>query len=94
MAIEVRDVPDEGHFVITVDGTQAGVAEYKLRDDLMVFTHTEIDSDFEGRGLASTLVRAALDVARARGLQVQPLCPYVRSWIRKHPDYQDLVLKD
>jgi predicted GNAT family acetyltransferase len=57
-----------------------------------VFTHTDIDDAFEGRGLGSTLVRAALDTARERGLAVRPDCPFVRAYVAKHPDeYLDLV---
>jgi len=57
-----------------------------------VFTHTEIDDASEGRGLGSTLVRAALDDARRRGLSVRPDCPFVRAYVARHPDdYLDLV---
>ncbi|MDT4997198.1 MAG: uncharacterized protein QOD45_1266, partial [Pseudonocardiales bacterium] len=55
------------------------------------FIHTEISPEFGRRGLASELIRAALDSARTRGLQVQPFCPFVRGFIAKHPDYRDLV---
>jgi uncharacterized protein len=53
--------------------------------------HTEVDDRFQGAGLAGKLARASLDAARARHLRVLPTCPYIRSWIRKHPDYADLV---
>jgi predicted GNAT family acetyltransferase len=59
-----------------------------------VFVHTEIDDAFEGRGLGSILVRAALDAARSRGLAVRPDCPFVRGYIARHPEYLDLVPAD
>ena len=89
----VLDVPDWSRFEIHVDGRLAGFAQYRLKDaGLIVFTHTEIDDAFEGRGLGSTLIRAALDAARSRGLAVRPDCPFVRAYIARHPDdYLDLV---
>jgi len=58
---------------------------------LIVFTHTEIDDAFEGQGLGSTLVRAALDAARTRGLAVRPDCPFVRGYVARHSEYLNLV---
>jgi predicted GNAT family acetyltransferase len=56
--------------------------------------HTEVDLAQEGKGLASTLVRGALDDIRARGGVIVPLCPYVIGFLRRHPDYEDLVDRD
>lgn len=72
-------------------GVVAGFARYRLRDDAIVFTHTEVDDAFEGRGVGSALAREALDDARERGLSVVPRCPFIRSWIESHPEYADLV---
>jgi predicted GNAT family acetyltransferase len=89
----VLDNPEQSRFEIHADGRLGGVAEYRMKDPgLIVFTHTEIDDAFEGRGLGSTLVRAALDTARSRGLAVRPDCTFVRGYITRHPDeYLDLV---
>jgi len=89
--ISVTDVSSASRYEITVDGVLAGFAAYRDRDGRRVFTHTEIDPRFEGRGLGSQLVRAALDDVRARGLTIVPLCPFVRSWLGKHAGYADLV---
>ena len=90
---DVRDVPGSSRFEIHVDGRLAGFAAYRMKDPhLVVFTHTEVDDAFEGRGLGSTLVRAALDAARRKGLAVRPDCPFVRAYVARHPDdYLDLV---
>jgi predicted GNAT family acetyltransferase len=53
--------------------------------------HTEVLPRFEGRGLAGELTAAVLDQAREEGLDVLPFCPYVKSYIAKHPEYTDLV---
>ncbi|RKS07833.1 hypothetical protein DFP74_3518 [Nocardiopsis sp. Huas11] len=91
MANDVVDVRDRRRYEITADGEVAGFAEYILTDELVTFTHTEIDPAFEGRGLGGALVRAALDDVRTRGLKVLPLCPFVKGWIQRHRDYVDLV---
>ena len=91
MDVEVTDNPDKARFEIVADGELAGFAQYHLRDGVIAFTHTETDDRFRGHGLASQLVQAALDAARARHLAVLPYCPFVRSWIAEHPGYADLV---
>lgn len=88
---QVVDVPDRARFELRVDGQPAGSAEYRMRPGRIVFTHTEVDDRYQGRGLAARLARAALDSARDRGLQVTPLCPYIAGYIRRHPEYVPLV---
>ena len=92
MTTDVRDNPEASRYEIRVDGARAGFAEYHLFGDLAAFLHTEIDRAYQGQGLASELIKVALDDARARGLRVQPFCPFVRGFIDKHRDaYRDLV---
>ena len=91
MDIEVTDNPAESRFEIRADGELAGFALYHLRGSQIAFTHTETDDRFRGHGLASQLVQAALDAARARQLAVLPYCPFVKSYIQSHPEYADLV---
>jgi predicted GNAT family acetyltransferase len=88
---EVVDRPEQHRFEIVADGQVAGFADYQLRGEEIMFTHTVIEEAYEGKGLGSVLVRHALDSARERGLAVLPLCPFVRSWIARHPDYLPLV---
>jgi predicted GNAT family acetyltransferase len=90
-SITVTDVPDRNRFVATVDGAEAGYAAYTRTSDLIVFTHTKIDPAFEGQGIGGVLARQALDAVRADGLQVVPQCPFIKRWISRHPDYEDLV---
>jgi len=89
--VVVRDRPELEYYEIDVDGRRAGLAAYEIDGDLISFTHTEVDDAYEGQGLGSQLARYALDDARSRGLRVRPLCPFIKTWIRRHPDYQDLV---
>jgi hypothetical protein len=75
---------------VSIDGHQAFLA-YERKGDRIVYLHTEVPPELEGHGVASTLAKAALDEARARHQTVVPLCPFVSSYIKRHPEYQDLV---
>ena len=89
--IEVRDVPDQSRFEVYVDGTLAGFSAYLLAGDTLSFVHTEVDDAYEGQGVGSALVRQSLDQLRERGdVRVTASCPFVRAWMRNHPEYQDL----
>ena len=92
--IRVVDEPERSRFEIRVDGDVAGFTEYRRRPGLIAFIHTLIDPRFEGRGLASQLVRTALSEARSDGLSVLPFCPFVRSYIAGHTEYLDVVPED
>ena len=89
---EVRHAPDRSRFEITIDGRMVGHADYRLDDaGRWVFRHTEVDPDHQGEGLAGTLVAGALDEVRAAGGTIVAECPYVRRFVREHPDYADLT---
>jgi uncharacterized protein len=90
-AVEVRDNTEKSRFEIYVGDALAGFAQYRPKDGAITFTHTVIEEEFEGKGLGSQLARGALDSARARGLVVTPLCPFISRYIRLHPDYADIV---
>jgi len=89
--VRVVDAPERSRYEVRVEGETAGYAEYRRRPDLIAFIHTMIDPRFEGRGLASQLVREALSEARSDHLSVLPFCPFVRSYIARHAEYLDLV---
>lgn len=91
LSVEVRDVPGEKRYEALVGGELAGVAYYEPGDRAVTFTHTVVLPDWEGKGVGSRLARAALDDLRARGLAAVPACPYIAVWIRRHPEYADLV---
>ncbi|GIH25435.1 N-acetyltransferase [Acrocarpospora phusangensis] len=90
----VADNPGAQRYEILVDGGVAGFAQYRLRPGKIVFTHTEIDAAYEGKGLGSSLARAALEAVRERGLAVAPVCPFFAGYIKRHPEYADLVAAD
>jgi predicted GNAT family acetyltransferase len=85
---EVRNDPAKHRYEVFEDGENAGFAEYmEVIGDRIVFTHTEMDPRFEGRGLGSKLIAGALDDARDRGQQIVPICPFVARYVHKHPEY-------
>ena len=88
----MRDNADEQQFEAYVDGRLAGYSVYQLSGNTLVFLHTEVDDAYEGQGVGSQLVRQSLDQLRERpGLRVTATCPFVRAWMRRHPEYQDLT---
>jgi predicted GNAT family acetyltransferase len=90
--VETSHNPAEHRYEARLDGELAGFAAYDLTDRLVIFTHTEVDPKFEGHGVGSTLARFALDDVRATGThEVLALCPFIKSWIGKHPEYADLL---
>lgn len=91
MPTTVRNNPERHRYEITVDDALAGIAGYRLEPGVVVFTHTEIDSAYKGQGLGSQLARAALDDVRASGLRLVPECPFIASYLERHPEYADLV---
>jgi predicted GNAT family acetyltransferase len=91
---EVRHIPERYVFAIIVDEEMAGYTEYRIGPGVRSFMHTIIDEKFRGQGLASTLVKQALDETRSDGLLVEPYCPFTRRYIKEHPEYLDLVPED
>ena len=86
--VTVSDDRDKSRFeAVDESGVVAGFAAYRRYDDRVVFVHTEVDDAFEGRGVGSVLVRAALDAVRDEGLRVVAQCPFVKAYIERHPEY-------
>jgi predicted GNAT family acetyltransferase len=89
--VTVSDRPNELRYEIEVDGEVAGFINYRREPGLIELVHTDVDPRWEGKGVGAELVRGALDDVRARGLKVRPYCPFVAAYIRRHPEYEDLV---
>ena len=89
--VAVRDRPTEGLYELLLDGTRAGVIHYLPTRGAVVLVHTEVAPELEGKGLGGRLVAGALEDIRARGLRLVPVCPFVTSYLRRHPEYGDLV---
>jgi predicted GNAT family acetyltransferase len=93
--VEVVHDPDGRRYELLLEGEHAGELVYRDRGgNVLAFLHTEVDPIKQRRGLGSALVAAALDDARARGLRVVPMCPFVDAFVRRHPEYAELVVAD
>jgi uncharacterized protein len=88
----IVDNADDHRYELWLDGTLAGFLEYTPRHRVVVLNHTEIDPAFEGRGLGSTLIAAAIKDIRARGLRLYPECPFVQAYLERHPEERDIAL--
>ncbi|MCV7075872.1 GNAT family N-acetyltransferase [Mycobacterium szulgai] len=78
-------------FTVSVDGKTVGLADYADRGDQRVFYHTEVDPAFGGRGLASILLKEALDATRKDGKRIVPVCSMVDTVLKKHPEFNDIT---
>jgi len=85
MPSAVRDNPQLHRFELDTDGHVA-FSEYQRAGDTITFMHTEVPKALEGRGIGSTLVRGALEIAKAQGLTIKARCPFVATYIKKHPE--------
>jgi hypothetical protein len=89
--VEVTHDPDETRFEARVGGVFAGASYYRYRGGRMVLLHTEVQPEFEGRGVGSRLTKLALETARHDDEMVVPLCPFVETYIERHEEYADLL---
>ncbi len=90
MATAVRDNKAGGRFELDI-GNEVAFANYRLTPSAVIITHTETPRALRGRGIASELVKGALELIRADGRKVVAGCGFVVDYLRKHPEYADIV---
>ena len=88
--VKVTHNPEEHRFELTLDGHLA-VLDYILRNDIIIFTHTGVPSEIEGGNVGVKLAQTGLEYARQNGLGVRSKCWFVSKYLRRHPEYQDLL---
>jgi predicted GNAT family acetyltransferase len=92
MENEVRDNRREGRFELDLKGGRTAYVEYEeAGEGVLALTHTEVPAEFEGKGVGGALVRGALEIVRGENLKIVPACRFVSVYLRRHPEYQDLV---
>ena len=89
--LTVHDNAEERRYEARVGTKVVGVISYQAAPGQLTLIHTKVDSAFEGKGIASRLVAGALEDIRRRGLSLVPVCPFVRAYLRRHPEQVDLV---
>ncbi len=85
--LEVVHLPEEDRFEIRLDGHVAELT-YSLLGSTILFTHTGVPPALEGQGIGSKLAKAGLEYARANGLKIQSVCPFVPRYLQRHLEYQ------
>jgi predicted GNAT family acetyltransferase len=75
----------KGQFEIAL-GSESAVLQYHRTPDSITLIHTEVPEPWRGRGLGDQLIRAALDYAHFNQLKVVPVCPFVKAYLKKHPE--------
>jgi predicted GNAT family acetyltransferase len=86
----VSDNPAQHRFELAVDGHIAA-SYYEIADGVITFAHTEAPPELGGKGIGSKLIKGALDQVRAEGLKVIAQCPFVKAYIEKRHEYDDLL---
>lgn len=83
----IVDVPNSHQYELRDGGTTIGFARYRDHNDAIVFTHTVVDSAYEGQGLGSRLARFVLEDAVAQGKRIVPICPFIAVYLKRHREY-------
>jgi hypothetical protein len=92
MESEVINNRLEGRFELDLEGGRRAYVEYKeAGEGVLALTYTEVPAEFEGKGVGGALVRGALEIARGENLKIVPTCRFVPVYLRRHPEYQELV---
>jgi predicted GNAT family acetyltransferase len=89
--LEIANNVAERRWEARLDGDLAGYAEYGASPTRIVFTHTVVEPEFEGRGIGSALAKTALDAALAAGQRIVPYCPFISAYLRRHHEYDESV---
>lgn len=87
--LQIAHDPANRRFSTQVDG-HTGYVSYTLDDGVLSLDHTIVPSPIGGRGIAGKLVQATLEHAREQGWKVRPSCSYADTWMRRHPQFEDL----
>ncbi len=88
--LEIIDNKDLNRFEARIQDELA-VLEYHSSSNVLILNHTQVPQKLEGQGVGSSLIKFVLDEARVNHYSIVPMCPFVAVYIRRHPEYRDLV---
>ena len=91
MSIRIEDAPARERYEIYDGEALAGFTQYRTSAGVIALLHTQMEHEFEGKGLASQLIRFALEDAKSRDLHVLPFCPFVNGYIQRHQEWEELI---
>jgi predicted GNAT family acetyltransferase len=89
----VTDNRAKHRFELSIDGSgdDNAAAYYRIEDDRVILTHTEVPQQFSGQGIGSQLARGVFDAIRATGRMAVLRCPFMAAYYARHPEYSDIV---
>jgi uncharacterized protein len=90
-SLSFRDNPPESRYELRDGEDVLAFAQYRAEDGWVTFTHTEVRPEHEHQGLGGELARRSLDEVRSRGAQVVPACAFIAAYVRRNPEYADLL---
>ncbi len=90
--MEVKQNEANKRFEVDVEGMRS-VLDYEIHGTTIYFTHTGVPGPLEGRGIGKALAKAGLDYAREKQLKVEPACSFIRVYMKRHPEYNDLMAR-
>ncbi|WP_038362828.1 GNAT family N-acetyltransferase [Bosea sp. UNC402CLCol] len=88
--MDVVEKPEENRFELALEGGTAVVA-YRMDGNRLVLIHTEVPEQFSGQGVGSRLAKGVFELIRASGRKAVVRCPFLKAWVAKHPEYDDIV---
>lgn len=88
--MDVVEKSEQNRFELALDGGTALVA-YRVDGNRLVLIHTEVPEEFSGQGIGSRLAKGVFELIRASGRKAVVRCPFLKAWIAKHPEYDDIV---
>jgi len=91
MELTIHNNPDANRFEVSLPDDQMAFIEYQIAKKNILYTHTEVPPAFEGQGVGGKLAKYALDFARDNGYKVQALCPFVKAYVQRHPEYHAIT---
>jgi len=91
--LEVKHNPDAKRFEIALPDGSLALVDYNRAGNNIVYTHTEVPTQYEGNGIGGKLAHHVMEYAKQEGLKVQALCPFIAHYVREHEEYQSITWK-
>jgi len=91
MEYPVSNNHEASRFECLMEDGRSAYLDYNEIEEGLNFAHTYVPKSFEGKGVAAALVKFGLEYAKSNGMLIQPSCPYVTAYIKRHPEYLSLV---
>lgn len=85
--LDIQNNTDDNRFEIEIDG-QLALVSYEINGDTITYKHTRVPEAFEGMGIGSKLAQHVLEYAKDEGYKAQVECPFIKSYIERHPEYE------